>query len=128
MPLAMLSLLVPGSFAAQIFFTTYSGGDCRGTITGSFQGANGGGNTCHVFGGVSYGAEYQVWSSATCVFKSWENSDCSGLATTRVSNSQHPSATVFNDQCRPLLALIRIVTQSRIIMLGSSMFQMGCVL
>ncbi|KAK6527547.1 hypothetical protein TWF694_004530 [Orbilia ellipsospora] len=69
--------------AATVYFQTYTNGDCSGTITTTFQGPNGGGNTCHQFGGQSYGAFYQVISGATCVFKSWENSDCSGLATTR---------------------------------------------
>ncbi|KAF3902908.1 hypothetical protein AA313_de0209285 [Arthrobotrys entomopaga] len=81
--------------AANVAFNTYSNGDCTGTVTTRFIGVNGGGNTCHVFGGVSFGAQYEVTSGATCIFKSWENADCTGLATTR-------SIVGINTNCQPI--------------------------
>ncbi|KAK6540677.1 hypothetical protein TWF694_008070 [Orbilia ellipsospora] len=69
--------------AANVEIQTFQNGDCTGLVWTLYSGPNGGGSVCHAFGGQSYGAFYKVTSGATCVFKSWENSNCSGLATTR---------------------------------------------
>ncbi|KAK6525147.1 hypothetical protein TWF694_005293 [Orbilia ellipsospora] len=79
-----LALVVTAVNAATVSFTTFPNGDCTGAVTTSYYGPNGGGNTCHVFGGASFGAYYYTDSdNVQCTFKSWENADCTGLATTR---------------------------------------------
>ncbi|KAK6525261.1 hypothetical protein TWF694_005407 [Orbilia ellipsospora] len=92
-----LILMATAASAATVDFATFKTGDCF-QLVNSYQGPNGGGNVCHSFGGVAYGAQYHVTSGATCVFKSWENADCTGLATVRtLAGTGSPCQHIAND-------------------------------
>ena len=53
---AIVASFIASTLGATIRINAYNTGDCGGLNT-SFDGPNGGGNTCHVFNAVSYGAQ-----------------------------------------------------------------------
>ena len=67
-----------------IQFNTYGPSNCNSSPNTRFAGASGG---CQNFNAVSFGAQYENLGGGTCVFKSWENRNCNGKATTRTITS-----------------------------------------